>query len=164
MAPSRQIDASAFSEDILAFIRLLEKHRVAYVIVGGEAVIFHGYPRFTGDIDFFYERAVLNAHRLFESLSEFWSGNIPEVENVAELLEDGVVIQFGRPPYRIDLLNRIDGIVFAEAWDSRETVEIVGAGAPVPAYYLGKKALVKNKKASGRPKDLDDAENLESGV
>lgn len=161
MAPSRQIDASCFSDDVLAFIRLLEKHEVDYVIVGGEAVIFHGYPRLTGDIDFFYDRTEPNTSRLFQSLSEFWAGNIPEVEEAAELMEEGVVIQFGRPPYRIDLLNRIDGVDFPEAWLGRETVQIARAGAPVAAHYLGKEALLKNKKASGRPKDLDDIQNLE---
>jgi len=161
MAPSRQIDASSFSDDVLEFIRLLGKHQVSYLIVGGEAVIFHGYPRLTGDIDFFYERTEPNAVRLFASLLEFWNGNIPDVENAAELMGEAEVIQFGRPPYRIDLLNRIDGVAFSEAWNSRETVNIVGAGGPMFAYYVGKDALLKNKKASGRPKDLDDIQNLE---
>ena len=105
MAPSRQIDASSSSDDVLAFIRLLGKREVDYVIAGGETVIFHGYPRLTGDVDFFYDRTDVNAGRLFQSLSEFWSGNIPEMESAGELMEEGVVIQFGRPPYRIDLLN-----------------------------------------------------------
>ena len=161
MPPNRQIDAVSFSDDVLDFIRLLEKHRVGYVIAGGEAVIFHGYPRLTGDIDFFYDRTEANTLRLFESLLEFWNGNIPEVENAGELMEEGLVLQFGRPPHRIDLLNRIDGLGFCEAWDSREVVEIIGAGTPIAAYYLGREALLKNKKASGRPKDLDDLQNLE---
>jgi len=55
----------------------------------------------------------------------------------------------------------IDGVTFSEAWESRETVEIIGAGAPIYAYYLGKEALLKNKKASGRPIDLEDLQNLE---
>jgi hypothetical protein len=160
MAPGRQIEAASFSDDVLAFIRLLEKYRVDYVIVGGEAVIFHGYPRLTGDIDFFYGRTEANTVRLFQSLSEFWNGSIPEVKNATELMEESVVIQFGRPPYRIDLLSSIDGVDFPEAWESRETVEIVGSGAPIAGYYLGREALLKNKKASGRPKDMDDVENL----
>ncbi len=127
MPSSKRIDAFSFSDDVLVFIRLLEKHEVRYVIVGGEAVIFHGYPRLTGVVDFFYERTEPNTARLFQSLSEFWSGNIPEVENAAEFMEEGVVIQFGQPPYRIDLLNHIDGVAFSGAWDGRENVEIVGA-------------------------------------
>jgi hypothetical protein len=62
MPSSSQIDANAFSDDILEFIRLLEKYKVHYLIVGGEAVIFHGYPRLTGDVDFFYERTEANTH------------------------------------------------------------------------------------------------------
>ena len=66
MSSTKQIDATSFSEDVLAFIRLLGRHQVSYVIVGGEAVIFHGYPRLTGDIDFFYDRTEPNTVRLFE--------------------------------------------------------------------------------------------------
>jgi len=60
MPSSSQIDATAFSGDILEFIRLLKQYKVRYLIVGGEAVIFHGYPRLTGDVDFFYERTEPN--------------------------------------------------------------------------------------------------------
>jgi hypothetical protein len=160
--PSRgEIDAGSFSDDALDFIRLLEKYRVSYVIIGGEAVIYHGYPRLTGDIDFFYDIAESNVLRLFEALIEFWNGNIPGIDKAAELMEQGVITQFGRPPHRIDLLNRIDGVAFAEAWLTRDTVKVVGSGNPVTVHYLGKQTLLKNKKASGRPKDLDDIQNLE---
>jgi hypothetical protein len=161
MPQSNKIDAISFSDDVLDFIRLLQKHEVNYVIVGGEAVIFHGYPRLTGDIDFFFDVTESNAERLYRSLLEFWNGNIPGIRDVDELMEPGAVIQFGRPPFRIDLLNRIDGTTFDEAWDGREMVEIVGAGNPVSTYYLGKNTLLKNKRASGRPKDLDDVLHLE---
>lgn len=162
MAPQGQVAASSFSEDILAFITLLAKHGVAYVIVGGEAVIYHGHPRFTGDIDFFYDRTEANARRLFACLEEFWNGSIPEVAAVADLLEEGVVVQFGRPPHRLVFLNRIDGLTFADAWQSREAVGITGGDKTARAFYLGKEALIQNKKAAGRPKDLDDAQNLEA--
>ena len=105
----------AFSEDILEFLRLLARNRVRYLIVGGEAVIYHGYPRVTGDVDFFYENTALNIHRLFNALSVFWNGRIPGIKSPEELREDGLILQFGRAPHRIDLMNRIDGVKFKEA-------------------------------------------------
>jgi hypothetical protein len=161
MPPKAEIDAATFSKDVLEFIRLLEKHGVLYVIAGGGAVIFHGYPRYTGDVVFFYERTESNTSRLFAALLDFWNGKVPEIENAAELMEEGQIVQFGRPPNRIDLLSSIDGLDFSEAWDSREKAQIIGAGHQIAAYYLGKAALIKNKKASGRPRDLDDVQRLE---
>jgi hypothetical protein len=160
MPSSSQIDANAFSDDILEFIRLLEKYKVHYLIVGGEAVIFHGYPRLTGDVDFFYERTEANTLRLFDCLKEFWTGQIPEITRASELMEEGIVIQFGRPPNRLDLLSQIDAVPFSEAWAGRRSVELVGADVPIIVHYLGKEALLKNKRASGRPKDLDDVQHL----
>ena len=152
---------SDFSDDTLEFIRLLEKHEVRYVIVGGEAVVFHGYPRLTGAIDFFYDCAEANALRLFDCLAEFWQGKIPEVASPADLMEDGTIIQFGRPPNRLDLLNRIDAVPFSEAWDGRISVRTGGADLSSIVHYLGKVALIKNKRATARLKDLDDVLHLE---
>jgi hypothetical protein len=160
MPPGNEITAGNFSPDLIEFFRVLERHQVECMVVGGEAVIFHGYPRFTGDIDFFYGTDAGNIGKLFAALLEFWNGNIPGIAAAAELAEEGVVVQFGRPPHRIDLLNRIDGVAFAEAWPNRVEVEIAGAGTPIRTAYLGKGELLKNKRASGRPKDLDDVEHL----
>jgi hypothetical protein len=160
MPSSSQIDAAAFSDDILEFIRLLEKYEVHYLIVGGEAVIFHGYPRLTGDVDFFYERTEANTLRLFCCLEEFWKGQIPGITRASELMEEGVIIQFGRPPNRLDLLSQIDAVPFTEAWAGRRSVELFGADGPINVHYLGKEALLKNKRATGRPKDLDDVQHL----
>jgi len=96
--PQDRIDASYFSPDIRDFIALLHHHQVRYVVVGGEAVIHYGHARLTGDIDFFYDRVTENAEALFQALHAFWSGSIPGVETAGELQEEGVIIQFGRPP------------------------------------------------------------------
>jgi hypothetical protein len=154
--PRDQIEASYFSPDILEFIQLLHAHAVRYVVVGGEAVIYYGHARLTGDIDFFYDSAPDNAVALFEALRVFWSGNIPGVERAAEFQEEGVIIQFGRPPNRIDLLNRIDGVPFADAWKTRVTVSVQTSAGEVPLFYLGLAELIRNKEASARPKDQED--------
>ena len=158
--PKKLIEATHFSPDTLEFIRLLEKHGVRYVIVGGEAVIFHGHARFTGDVDFFYSVDAENAARLFAALKEFWQGDIPGIRTQAELSQEGYVIQFGRPPNRIDLLTSADGLTFEEAWETRMKVEIAGAGG-LNTALLSIEKLIQNKRASGRPKDLDDLAFLE---
>ncbi len=160
MPSESNLAAASFSPDALELIRLLEKHAVAYVIVGGEAVIYHGYPRLTGDIDFFYQLTDENTERLYRCLEEFWQGTVPEVDAASDFMEPGVIVQFGRPPNRIDLLNSIDGVDFAEAWSSRVDVTIGNGPTQLTTHYLGRDALLKNKRASGRPKDLDDLENL----
>jgi len=159
MSPDR-VAASYFSPDIREFIGLLHRHRVRYVVVGGEAVIYYGHARLTGDIDFFYDLASDNIEALFQALVEFWRGRIPGIERSEGLCEAGVIIQFGRPPNRIDLLNQIDGVTFADAWRTRTSVLIEGLAGEVPLHYLGRDNLIRNKEAAGRPKDLEDLEFL----
>jgi hypothetical protein len=161
MSPER-IDQAYFSSDIREFIVLLHHHAVRYVVVGGEAVIHYGHARLTGDIDFFYDRSPENAQALYDVLLAFWSNNVPGLSAASELLEDGVIVQFGRPPNRIDLLNRIDGVGFAEAWESRVTVSLEVPDGSVPLHFLGIEDLIRNKEAAGRPKDLDDLAYLKS--
>lgn len=158
--PSPILKGAGFSEDIVTFLRLLAEKRVRYLIVGGEAVIYHGYPRVTGDIDFFFERTASNARLLFGALLEFWEGRIPGIKAAEELLEDGIILQFGRPPHRIDLLNKIDGVRFPRAWKSRIRVRLQTDAGAVPVFYIGARALLANKKAAARAKDLDDAQFL----
>jgi hypothetical protein len=159
--PKQSIEPSHFSPDTLEFIRLLSNHNVQYVVVGGEAVIFHGYPRFTGDIDFFFSDSPENVRALFAALREFWSGTIPGVQSPDELAEPGIVVQFGRPPNRIDLLNRIDAVAFCEAWKDKIDLRISSAGSEIPIFMLDLQNLLRNKRASARPKDLDDLRFLE---
>ena len=151
------LDSAGFSEDIVTFLRLLAEYRVRYLIVGGEAVIYHGYPRVTGDVDFFYERTAANARSLFGVLLEFWEGQIPGITAVEELLETGIIFQFGRPPHRIDLMNLIDGVAFQDSWPSRIRVRLKTKSGLVPALYMDLRSLLANKEATGRPKDLEDS-------
>jgi len=152
--------ADYFSEDIIEFISLLTEHEVKYLIVGGEAVIYYGYPRLTGDVDFFYSSDDENVTRLFNALLEFWNDNVPGIDQKEELKKDGYVIQFGVPPNRIDLMNSIDGVDFEEAWLNRKSENLETSGKTIPIYYLGLEQLIKNKKASGRDKDHDDLSYL----
>ena len=158
-----EVTGEHLSADIQELLRLFHIHSVRYVIVGGEAVIRHGYPRLTGDIDLFYDTQPENISRLFAALREFWGGEVPAVERAAELAEP-VVIQFGRPPNRIDLLSTLIGVTFAQAWRGRVSEKLVPrTGKPFPIHYIGLDQLLENKRRAGRHKDLDDFDQL-SGV
>jgi len=139
---------------------LLQKHRVRYLIVGAEAVIYHGFARLTGDIDLFYEPSLKNCRALFAALREFWSGEVPGIGSAEDLARKGIIIQFGNPPNRIDLLNTITGVTFDEAWKDRISENMPIHGQRVVVRYIGLAALIKNKKAVGRPKDLEDLRYL----
>ena len=104
----------------------------------------------------FYSDEDKNAKALFDALSVFWDGNIPEINNFSELQASGQILQFGRPPNRIDLLNQIDWVHFDEVWPHRKKVELEAEPSPIPINYLDLENLIKNKEASTRPKDLDD--------
>jgi hypothetical protein len=154
------LSSSPFSRDVVEFIQLLTRFKVRYLIVGGEAVIFHGYPRLTGDIDFFYECTSRNAARLFRALEAFWNNDIPGLKTVDELLDQGVIIQFGRPPNRIDLHNQLTGVSFARAWASRVDQQLRISSGSLKLHYIGIGALRRNKRATARPRDLDDLQHL----
>lgn len=130
-----------FSPDVQEFLSLLARFQVRYLIVGGEAVIYHGYARLTGDIDFFYDLSEENSGRLFDCLMQFWGGSVPEISEPAEFLRPGLVLQYGRPPNRIDLINAINGVTFQEAWDSRIEEQIEIEDQIVPVYFIGLDAL-----------------------
>jgi len=156
------MNASHFSPDTLEFLRLLFVHKVQYVIVGGEAVIYYGYARLTGDVDFFYNSSQENSQRLYDALYEFWGGKIPGVNSFIELQTDGTIFQFGQPPNRIDLINKIDGVAFDEAWKSRIENEIEWESQCILVFYIGLNELIQNKEATRRGKDLEDLKYLKS--
>lgn len=144
--------------DLREFIELLNSSAVEYVIVGGHAVGYHGYPRYTGDTDFFIRPSEENARLVLDVLSEFGFGGVG-IE-LSDLTAKGRVIQLGQPPNRIDILTGISGVDFDEVWTGREQTTLDG----LPVAFIGKVELLKNKRASGRTKDLADAEELDDSV
>ena len=154
------MDSAYFSDDTKEFIRLLDKYKVEYLIVGGEAVIYYGYPRLTGDVDFFYSIDTNNVSLLYRVLMDFWDEDIPGIESEEDLKTPGYVIQFGLPPNRIDIMNSIEGVFFEEAWENRKTEYIKSDQQEIPIYYVGLEELIKNKRETGRKKDMDDLDYL----
>lgn len=152
--------AEQFSPDVRDFLRLLAAHEVRYLIVGGIAVIYYGYGRLTGDVDFLYDCSSDNSRRLWSALCEFWQGAVPALSSAEELANPDLVVQFGRPPNRIDLIGNLDSVPFAEAWNTRthETIDV--GGMQVPVWLLSLRDLRAAKREAGRAKDLDDLEHL----
>jgi hypothetical protein len=156
-------DKEYFSKDIFDFLVILCKHKVKFVLVGGEAVIYYGHARLTGDIDIYYELAEENIGKLWNALLEFWDDNIPIIKSKNEFNKSGIVVQFGLPPNRIDLINTIEGIEFNEVWENKTTESLdLGNGESLEIYLIGIKELIKNKESAARHKDLEDVKFLKA--
>ncbi|MGE9296104.1 MAG: hypothetical protein ACQKBV_07455 [Puniceicoccales bacterium] len=143
------------NEDFTEFVRLLNANEVAYLIVGGYAVAFHGFPRYTGDIDFFIAINASNATRILRVFEQFGFGDIGLSET--DFLQEAYVIEIGREPRKIQVLTGIDGVSFDEAFSQRVQVDIAGTSM----NFINKRCLLTNKRATGRPKDRIDAEELD---
>lgn len=140
--------------DFKELLALLEKHQVEYMIVGGYAVAFHGYPRFTKDIDVYFENSAENINKIILSLIAF---GFSADELPPDLFKKpGNIITLGIAPVRVDFLNEIDGVDFIEA----KTHRVRGKYGDVDVYFIGKEALLKNKRSTPRTKDKADAEEI----
>ena len=142
------------SKDFKEFAELLNAHGVEYMVVGGYALMAHGQPRYTGDIDFWINPATLNVARLLTCLQQFGFGSLGLTSS--DFAADNTVIQLGFPPARIDLMTHIDGVQFAAAFAQRKIVALDG----VELNVLTLTDFVTNKRATGRLKDLADLEAL----
>jgi hypothetical protein len=142
------------SADLKEFIESLNARNVEYLVAGAHAMAFHGYPRFTGDIDLFINTTFENAERIEQAVDAF--GFASTGLRAADFLVPEQIIQLGVAPNRIDLMTFLSGITFEEAWAARHPGTLDG----IPVFFLSKPMLIKNKKASGRTKDLADLEYL----
>lgn len=140
--------------DFKEFLKLLNSHRVEYLLVGGYAVGYHGYPRATGDIDLWVAVRQNNAEKLIVVLKEFGL-NAPQL-SADIFLQENQIIRMGFPPMRIELLTTISGVDFDSCYSER----IVDAIDNVEVHIINLKHLKQNKQASGRHKDLDDLQHL----
>ncbi len=141
--------------DFVDLLRAFSENRVRFLIVGAYALAFHGRPRATGDLDVWVDPTPENAKRVMAALRDF---GVPIVDVVeADFAKPGAVLQIGLPPCRVDVLTELSGIGFPEAWESRAE----GSLGPCKVCYRGQKSFIENKRATGRTKDLADAELLE---
>ena len=144
------------NDDFRDLLILFADAGVEFVIVGAYAVAFHGAPRASGDIDVFIRPSPENAERVFGALARFGAPVQSAGATPTDFAQPGLVYQIGLPPRRIDVLTQISGVTFEEAWASRVVAEVDGRAVG----FIGREALLKNKEATGRIRDLADAARL----
>lgn len=140
--------------DFKEFFQLLSSAKVDYLLVGGYAVVYHGYPRTTGDIDIWIATSPENSEKMVTVLKQFGFGDqnlSPEI-----FLKENQIIRMGVPPLRIEILTSASGVHFESCFAKRIVETIDG----VQINILSLQYLKKNKKAAGRTKDLNDLQNL----
>lgn len=141
--------------EYLNLVRLLNEEMVEYVVLGGHAVIAHGYLRTTGDIDIFVNPTPENAIKIVQALEKYGFTN-GEFE-VADFTLTPNYLSFSRYDGWIDLMTFTVGVTFEECYQNKVELEVQG----VKIKFINLRELIKNKKALGRPQDLQDLQNLE---
>lgn len=142
------------TEDFKDLLRLLNANAATYLIIGGHAFGVHAEPRTTQDLDLFIKSDPENAKAVFRALAQFGA---PLAGMTEKDFIDGSTLQIGLPPNRIDVLQRIDGVTFDEAWEHR--IEGVFDGT-IEISVISREDLIRNKLAVGRHQDLADVEKL----
>ncbi|TVR05095.1 MAG: hypothetical protein EA403_03590 [Spirochaetaceae bacterium] len=142
------------SRDLKELLELFRSHGVECVVVGAHALALHGLPRFTADLDLLLNRSRDNADRIMRALTDFGFGDMDLTPE--DFLVPDQVIQLGHSPNRVDLLTSISGV----NWDAAVSGALDGAFGDTPVRFLGREELIKNKRATGRRKDLADVEAL----
>ena len=140
------------SQDFRDLLEALSAEGVRFLVVGAFAMAFHGVPRATGDLDIWVASEPDNARRVMAALRRFGAPVEDHGVTEGDFARKDTVYQIGLPPRRIDVMTSISGVEFDDAWRSRATAEIDGGSVP----FIGRDALVANKRASGREKDLVD--------
>ena len=144
------------NQDFVALLRAFNAANVRFLVVGAYAVTFYTRPRATADIDLWVDPTADNAARVMRALRVFGA----PLQKVAEsdFARPGITFQIGIAPRRIDVLTELSGIHFDQAWPDRVQSEL----GECPADFIGRQALILNKRASGRPKDRIDLAVLEA--
>ncbi len=143
------------NQDFVDLLRAFVDADVRFLVVGAYALALHGRPRGTGDLDVWVHATPENAARVMGALAAFGA----PLDGVSEqdFFEPGVTYQMGVDPCRIDVLTDLTGLTFAEAWPDRVHHQF----GDVDVDYIGRESFIRNKRATGRPKDLVDVAGLE---
>ena len=148
------MDTAALPQDFKDFLKLLNEKQVEYLLLGGYAVGYHGYPRATADIDFWIRLSKDNAIKMMQVITAFGFGGADCSESL--FMKEGNIVRMGHPPIRIEVINAASGVDFESCYNRRVLATIDG----VQVSLISLKDLKVNKKASGRSKDIADLENL----
>lgn len=143
------------SPDFREPLKIFEKHKIRYLVVGGYAVMKYSEPRFTKDLDVFIATDQENATGVYAALKEFGA----PLENLTsdDFTQKGYFYQMGRPPIRVDIMMSIPGIEFDEAWEKREVVKLDN----LKILFISRSDLIRAKEASARPIDIDKLKKAE---
>jgi len=150
---------AGWTADYVDMLRALVEAGVEFMLVGAHAMAVHGVPRATLDLDVYVRASAENAPRVIAALRAFGAPLSAHEVTQEDFEHSGTVYQLGLPPNRIDLITRISGVEFEEAWASRVVTRIGELEIPV----IGRGPLLANKRAAGRDKDLVDVRLLERG-
>ncbi len=146
------MDPTLLTPEFREFLALLNAHKVRYLLVGGYAVGFHGYVRYTNDLDIWVAISPKNAANLAKAIEAFAGTGVDE----SKFLSTRTLFQIGVPPIRIEVMTQIDGVAFDDCYGQRESKSI----GDVTIDVISLADLRKNKHTSGRPQDLADLDNL----
>jgi len=148
------MDKQTLPDDFKEFLKLLNQAEVQYLLIGGYAVGYHGYPRATADMDIWVATSPDNASRLVDVLRQFGMQSVQLTPSLFQ--KPGQIVRMGVPPMRIEVLTDIDGVSFSDCYAARITTQIDGQTVDLISCHH----LRMNKQAAGRYKDLDDLEHL----
>ncbi len=149
------MDPRHLPPDFREFLACLNAAGVEYLLVGGHAVAYHGYPRVTSDMDVWIHRTEVNAQRTIAAVRCFFGDELTGL-TTSQFLDTEIVTHFGARPHLIEILNRISGCDFALAWTRRIQAEYDG----VPVHVISLEDLRQNMGATGRAKDQADLDQL----
>lgn len=150
----RHMEDQVLPDDFKEFLKLLEDHNVEYLLIGGYAVGYYGYPRTTADIDIWIATSPETADKMVDVFNAFGMQS-PDISTEL-FMTPGNIVRMGLAPIRIEILNEIDGVEFSECYNRAVRVQI----DEIEISMITLSDLRTNKQASGRHKDLDDLEHL----
>ena len=141
-------------KDYEELLRLFNRNKVRYCVVGAYAVAFYAKPRYTKDMDILVEASLENGRRIVESLNEFGFTSLNLSEK--DFSQKGRIVQLGYEPVRIDVITSLQGATFKKVWENKEA----GAYGKEKIFFIGLDELIKNKKSVKRKQDLVDLDIL----
>jgi len=144
------------NEDFKELLALLTASGARFLVVGAHALAVHGVPRATGDLDIWIDRDPANVEKVWGALQRFGAPMEALGFSRSDLTAPSTVVQIGLPPRRIDLLTDLTGVDFESAWRSRASFSVQNASVP----FLSREDLLRNKRATGRARDMADLEAL----
>ncbi len=145
------------NEDFRDVLAELLSARARFLVVGAHAVAVHGIPRATGDLDVWIDTGSENVPRVWIALVHFGAPMEALGVTTSDLAKPGTIVQLGVPPRRIDIITSVTGLGFEDSWVGRVTHRVSDLEVP----FIGRAELLRNKRATGRPKDLADVDALE---